>query len=70
MTGSEPIEDRAAALARDVRAALEQLVEQVRDGNWEAASCRAMDLVAASRRVQTEVDFCSMNEWLERAKTA
>jgi hypothetical protein len=70
MTGSDSNEDRVAMLARDVRVLLEQVLEQVRSCNWEAASSRATDLVVAARRVQNEVDFRSMNEWLDRAKSA
>jgi hypothetical protein len=70
MTGPDASERGVVTLARDVRVVLEQVLEQVRNGDWEAASLRAVDLVVAARRVQNEIDFCSMNEWLERAKTA
>jgi hypothetical protein len=70
MTGPNSIERRVEVLADDIRRLLEQVVEQARERRWDAASRHGAALVDATRRLQNEVDFCSMNEWLERAKTA
>jgi len=70
MTVPDPIDRRVEPLADDIRRLLEQVLEQTRQCRWDAASRHGAALVDATRRLQNEVDFCSMNEWLERAKTA
>ena len=70
MMVSDPVQDRMTTAAEDVRRLLEQVLEQSREGRWQAASRLAAALVDVSKRLQNEVDFCSMNEWLERAKSA
>jgi hypothetical protein len=70
MTRPEPIERRLEALAEDVRRLLDEVLEQAREREWQAASRQTAALVDASRRLQNEADFRSMSEWLERAKSA
>lgn len=66
----DPVQSRMTTAAEDLRRLLEAVLEQSREGRWQAASRQAAALVDVSRRLQNEVDFCSMNEWLERAKSA
>jgi hypothetical protein len=57
-------------MAVELRLALEQVLEQAHHRDWHAASRSVLALVAASRSIQTEVDFQVMKSWLDKAKTA
>jgi hypothetical protein len=59
-----------AALAKDLRTILDEVLSHARTRDWSAASRTVLDLVHATRRIETEVDFMYMNAWLERTKTA
>jgi hypothetical protein len=63
-------EERLAELADEVWEVLQQVVVEGRRGDWEAASRTMLALAQASRRVQHEIDFQTMNRWLDRAREA
>jgi hypothetical protein len=58
------------ALAGAVHSAVRDVLADAARADWSAASRRVLALVHAARRLETEVDFHYMSEWLERAKKA
>ncbi|MFL5300697.1 MAG: hypothetical protein ACJ79R_10180 [Anaeromyxobacteraceae bacterium] len=70
MTRLEAPGVRVQAVADELRAVLEQVLAEAGKGDWLAASHRVEALVESARRVQTEVDFRTMSEWLEKTYAA
>jgi hypothetical protein len=57
-------------LAKELRAILDGVLAHARARDWSAASRTVLDLVHATRRIETVGDFMHMNEWRETTKDA
>lgn len=67
---SNPPSEELEALADAVHEAVRDVLADASRGDWNAASRRVLVMIHAARRLETEVDFHYMSEWLDKAKRA